>query len=407
MPSTKVLLTAAALCFLVALAVPTAAITVGEDPATDDVVLEPVDTRHASIENGQLELSVNAYGDNARTIVDVFTISVGEDADDLEQVWIEHDVDGVHFYADGNPGAQITTESRLEPAPGDVVRVGVTVDSRLAQAGTETFTIHVLYEDDVEDGPAETPDGEDGPDEVDPAAIELIDLEVTPAEPRAGDTLEVTATYENTGGASGETVAELVVGGTVVDAGTVTVPAGERESITFEWTPAAAGTYTLEVGSETATVTVAEPDEPLPEIEVTEVDLEAEELELGEAVVVTATLENRGNATGETTAELEVGGGVVDAETVALEPDEAVTVTLEWLPGQPGSYEVAVNGVEAGTVTVSDDGTPVTTVTERVLMSPTTAVVAPPLAAGLLLLIPVVRRHRDVWDPRWTDERRD
>lgn len=401
MPSTKLLLTAAALCFLVALAVPTAAITVGEDPATDDVVLEPVDTRHASIENGQLELSVNAYGDNARSIVDVFTISVGGGADDLEAVWIEHDVDGVTFYADGNPGAQITNESRLQPAPGDVVRVGLTVDSSVVQAGTETFTIHVLYEGDEE--PTGTFEGTDTDTDTETAAIELVDLEVEPTDPRVGDTLEVTATYENAGAEAGETTAELVVDGTVVDAGTVTVPAGERESVTFAWTPEAAGTYTLEVGGETATVTVAEADEPLPAIEVTDAELEAEEIDLGEAAVVTATLENEGNATGEATAELEAGGGVVDSESVELEPDEEVTVVLEWTPGQTGSYDLSVNGVDAGTVTVSEGV--VATTTQRVLSSPTTAAVAPPIAAGLLLLIPVVRRHRDVWDPRWTDDR--
>lgn len=392
MPSTKILLTASAVCFLVALAAPTVAMTVGEDPASNEVVLEPVDERYASIENGQLELSVNAYGENAQsTIVDVFTITVGEDAEHLEAVWIDHDVEGVQFYADGDPDAEITEESRLEPAAGEDVDVGITVDSSLAQAGTETFTIHVLYEDDEDIDRA-------------PANIELVDVGISPADPRVGDTVVVTATYQNTGGLAGEEVVEVTAGGTVVGSGTVLVPAGGTETITFQWTPGEAGEYAVGVGGESRTVTVAEVDEPLPAIEVTAVELAAEEIELGEAVVATATLENRGNATGGTTAQLAVGGGVVDTHAVELEPGESVTVTLAWTPAQSGSYDVSVNGVGAGTVTVLEEESEEVTVTERVLSSPTAAVVAPPLAAGLLLLIPVVRRHRNVWDPRWTDD---
>ncbi|WIV65760.1 CARDB domain-containing protein [Natrialbaceae archaeon AArc-T1-2] len=395
MPSTKILLTAATICFLLALAVPTAAITVGEDPASDEVVLEPVDDDYVTLEDGELELAFGALNDDAETtFADVFTITVGEDADDLEEIWIDHDVDGVAFYADGS---EVTNDSRLEPAPGDTVTVGVAVDTHVADAGTETFTVHVLSEDDEE---PESDDGAGGGtrDGASAASIEATDLEVTPTDPLVGDDLEVTATYRNAGGESGTVVAELTVDGIVVDRESVTIAPREVETVTFERTLDEPGAVGLEVDGKAETVDVAEDG---PALVLSDAAVDAAELEPGEPVVVEATYENEGDRAGEATAEFAVGGTVVDTQTLALEPDEETTVSFEWVLEEPGTYELAVDGTVAGTVTVSDDEE--ITVVDRELSTSTAAAVAPPLAAGLLFLAPIAKRHRAVWDPTWTD----
>ena len=385
MSSTKVLLVASALCFLVALAVPTAAVMIGEDEATDDVVLEST-SGYAVLDDGELELRFEGFIDDTEFVThDVFSITVGEDADDLEEIWIDHDVEGVAFYDDGG---EVTNDSRLEPEPGDTVTVGVVVDTRVADAGTETFTVHVLYEDEEPDDP---------PEDDEPASITMTDLEITPSEPRAGDDLLVTATYENTGGESETVLAELVVDGVVVDRQPVTVPAGASKTVAFERALDSSGPVTIEVGDKTRTI---DADSEGAVISLEDATIIADEVEPGEPVVVEATYVNEGDEAGEFTGELAVGGAVVDSHAFILEPGEKVTVTFEWVLEAPGTYDLTVDGTAVGTVTVTDDEE--ITVVNRELSTSTAAAVAPPLAAGILFLIPVVRRHRAVWDPRWT-----
>lgn len=72
----------------------------------------------------------------------------------------------------------------------------------------------------------------------------------------------ITATIANTGNASGEYTAELLADGAVVDSTTVTVPAGESATVTFEPGFAEPGTYTVSVGDASATLEVTGAAEP-------------------------------------------------------------------------------------------------------------------------------------------------
>lgn len=382
MPSTKALFTAAAICFLVALAVPTAAITVGEDPASDDVVLSPVDDRYASIENGELKLDISAYDHAKTTMSDVFTIEVGAGATDLEVIWIDHDVDGVAFYEDGD---EITPDSQLEPEPGDTVTVGMTIDTTVATAGMETFTIHVAYADDDDDRNADV-----GLGEVDYSASEF----------EVGETLRVNATYSNDGDRGGLQVAELVVDGIVVDRQTVYVGPGESKTVSFERTMDRSGTFEIGVDDRDAqTVTVRQPAGPAPDLQVTATELESGTVAPGESVVVTATVANAGNVTGTMTVEFAVGGVVVDTRTVELEPGEETTVTFEHRLDESGEYSLSVNGVavggeSGGTVTVGNGDE--ITVFNRSFSSSSAAAAAPAAGLGLLFTVTGIRRHKNL-----------
>ncbi|MWV40344.1 CARDB domain-containing protein [Natrialba sp. INN-245] len=306
---TKVLLTAAAVCVLLVLAVPTVAITVGEDAPTDDVVLELVDDRYATIEDGELKLDLSVYDHATTTIFEVFSISVGPDAEEIEQVWIDHDVDGVSFYSDGT---EITPNSRLEPSPGETATVGLTIDTNVAHEGTETFTIVVGYEDDTA--------GEDEDDEA---------------------------------GAPG--------GG-----GGVGVPVGDDPGET-------------------------DADQPVAEIEQTDLEASPTTLEPGETVTVNATYENVGNESGEHTAEFVADGTLVATESLELAPGEAETVTFEWTPDEPGTYELAVDDVPAGSIEVQEPSP--LSIENRELPTSVTAALVPPIAIGLSLAMVRMRRR--------------
>jgi len=268
MPSTQTLFTAAAICFLVALAVPTAAITVGEDPASDDVTLTPIDDRYATIEGGQLSLDINVY-DHAKTeILEVFTIEVGEDADTIDELWIDHDVAGVSFYADGT---EVTPESRLEPDPGETITVGVTVETPDAVSSDQQFSVHVSYEDEDADtsSSADATDSTDSTDTTDPAdsgqeppgnaTLAVTSASVSPTTIAPGESTTVTATVENTGTEPGTMTTQLVLGGAVVDTQDVALDPGESTTVSFEQQLDEPGGYTIAVNDVVAgTVTVTD-----------------------------------------------------------------------------------------------------------------------------------------------------
>ncbi|WP_306054095.1 CARDB domain-containing protein [Natronococcus wangiae] len=298
----------------------------------------------------------------------MFTIT----ADEAGSVWIEEDLEGVSFYAD-YPNRAVDASNPIELEVGETASVGVKIDTHAETPSSETFSIHVEYEDDDET-----------------ANIELVEMKAVDRTVDAGETLTVRATYENRGDASGTTVAQLTVDGVVVDDRVVSVGAGETETVTFERTMQRTGTFEVGVDDRNpTTIAVRSPGEPAPEFNVTDADLEDDTITQGESTRVTAEIENAGNASGEFLAELAVGGIVVEDRYVELEPNESRTVRFERQFDGPGTYAVAVSGLEAGTVSVSEsDGYEVL---NRELDPAVVAVVGPPALVGLLFAAGTVR----------------
>ncbi|AGB30266.1 hypothetical protein C488_05152 [Natrinema pellirubrum DSM 15624] len=368
------LLVMAAVCFLFTLAIPTAALTVGEDETSDEVVLEPTSSYAELDESNELFLDFDGFNGNTAFVTrDVFTIAVGEDADDIESVWIEHDVEGVAFYADGS---EITPESRLELSSGDSQTVDVTVDTHVAKSTTETFTVVVEYEgDEVDD------------DRGSDSFIYGSSLSVSSTTVEAGETVTVNATYRNDGDGWGTETARLTVDGTVVDRRTVALSSGEERTVSFERRMEWPGTY--EVGIEGVgyqSVTVAGP-----QVEVSSATIDDATITAGETADVRATVRNPSDRRIERTLELSVDGIVVDTRTVSIPANGERTVTFQRAFDEPGTYAIAVSGVDAGTVTVEERAG--FDIRNRELSPMTTAALAPPATAGLLFLAIAANRR--------------
>lgn len=175
-----------------------------------------------------------------------------------------------------------------------------------------------------------------------------------------GEDVDVTAKIEETSGdRGGQFTAELVVDGEVVDEQTVTVFGGGSEDVTFTRSFDEAGEYEIEVSDATAgTLTVSEsgPGESGDEasFEVTDASLSDTELEVGDDLDVTATVENTGDESGTFTAELTVDGQVVDEKSVTLNGSESTDVTFTHPFNEAGEFDIGVSGTGVGTVTVSD-----------------------------------------------------
>ncbi|WP_049922019.1 CARDB domain-containing protein [Halopiger djelfimassiliensis] len=387
MPSLRIRLLTIAVC-LFALAVPTAAVTIGEEAERDDVVIEPTSERYASVDaDGQLRLDLDALNDRAVTAADdVFTITVTDDA--VAAVWIDHGDDGVTFYERGAPDDEITDTTPLEPDAGETIPVGVAVDTHAVADTAETFTVHVEY--GTGDGDPERPSepgqrtGGAGPG----VSITQTGIDVSRQPIDAGENVTVNATYENAGTATGRTTAVLTVDGVVVDQRTITLEPGETRTVSFERPMQWPGTYAVGVGEFSESVVVDGP--PVELVEATVADAE---LVVGESTTVTATVANPTDESVERTLELVLDGIVVDEMTVVVPPNEEATVSFPWTADGPGTYDVAVGGVSAGSITVTESSP--FPIRNRELAASTTAALAPPTALGLLVLLGAANR-------RWT-----
>jgi plastocyanin len=389
MVSTNVLLIAAAICFFFALAVPTAAITLGEDPASDDVILEPADSRYATVEDDEIKLDFEALNDRAITRADdVFTITVTDDA--VERVWIDHDVPGLTFYRSDQPTATVSESNPLEPSAGTTASIGVAVDTHVARSGTETFTITVQYADE-DTAPGRSGDGSSGTPSSGSTAIERSGFNVSPTTVGAGETVTATATYRNVGGTTTSVTAALTVDGTVVDQRPISLGPGQSRTVTFERRMEWAGTYDIGiegVGSESVTV-----DGPQIGVNATIDDGDsAVDFTTGESTAVRATVRNPTDAPVERTLELTIDGIVVDSRLVSVPANSERSVSFDRRFDRAGTYEISVSGVTAGTVTVTDRTAPVS-IPNRELSPATTAALAPPTTAGLLFLVIAANRR--------------
>ncbi|ARS89996.1 hypothetical protein B1756_09825 [Natrarchaeobaculum aegyptiacum] len=92
-----------------------------------------------------------------------------------------------------------------------------------------------------------------------------------------------------------------------------------------------------------------------PDLEVASATLSDDELKADESVTITVKIANDGDAVGTHTAELEVDGDVEATETVSVDGGSTTEVTFTHTFDETGEFDVHVDGLEAGTVTVTAD----------------------------------------------------
>jgi len=95
------------------------------------------------------------------------------------------------------------------------------------------------------------------------------------------------------------------------------------------------------------------------QISVTDASLGTDTVEIGETVTIEAVVENTGDASGTVTLELTADGSAIGTQEVTVDAGSEQTVEFEGSFQTAGEYEIAVNGVDAGTLTVEEpeDGT--------------------------------------------------
>lgn len=178
--------------------------------------------------------------------------------------------------------------------------------------------------------------------------------ELSPTTVVANEPVTVSATVTNPGDEQVEQVVAVAANGSVVATQNVSLAPGESTSVTSTPSFATPGTYELAIEGAVAGILTVEPP-PRAELRVTNATLAEQAIREDETVAVEATVENPGDAEGTEPIELMADGAVVATTTVSVPPGEATSVTFAPRFEAPGSYDITVGDVAAGTLTVADD----------------------------------------------------
>ncbi len=234
-----------------------------------------------------------------------------------------------------SPGESTTVELTWETAVGDAGGPNVTVASA-SDSNSTPVTVQAR------------------------AAFLTVEITDTNQPVNEGDTLEVLATVENTGGENATFEVELRTDNAPRDAATVSLGPGESRTVVLGWETGEgdAGNYTAQVitatTSDSTDVTVLG---PRPANFSVAIEGTNQPVTGGDTLEVTATVENRGGRTATRNATLAANGSERDATPVTLASGESTTVELAWetVPDDAGNYTVTVaagNGTGQAAVTV-------------------------------------------------------
>lgn len=318
------------------------------------------------------EVSLDTGGDVAERDYDVSideaasttTIRPGDNATIEAVVENTGDAAGptdLEFVVDGGPFENAVVDKQaVEVEPGDSEPVAFAI--QLDEEGDYDATVDLVHFDsasttitvDEDADPAPGPGLPPAPPDPGDANIQVTDADLSADRVDVGGAVDISATLENLGGASGLHSVSLTVDGETVASDAVSLDAGQERSLTFTQSFDEAGEYEITVdGVAAGTVTVGSAD-----VSVVDASLDETEVEPGDSVEVTGTVENTGTVAGSVTVELLIDGETVDTQSAGVGPGGSTAVTFTHSFDAEGTYAVALDDANAGTVTVSgpDDG---------------------------------------------------
>jgi len=323
----------------------------GETVETQDVTLAPGETETVTFERqftrpGEYAITVDAVDAGTLTVeqssaFEIQDVALGETTIlEGEQATVTATIE--------NTGDQDDTHWAALYVDGEIVETEA-VD--IAAGGTETVTFEQSFPDSGDYLIAV--DGVDaGTLTVDqPATFEAQDVSLAETSIGQGDAAVVSATIENVGDREGSHTVGLSVDGEVVETSAVTLTAGGTETVTFERTFSELGAYTIAVdGVFAGTLIVERPAS----IETRNATLAESTITEDRQAVVNATVENVGGLAGNRTLSLSVDGETVQTREVRVASGETEIVSFERMFTRPGEYAIAVDGIDAGTLTVEE-----------------------------------------------------
>ncbi len=181
-----------------------------------------------------------------------------------------------------------------------------------------------------------------------PAAFEVSQLSITPAEVKIGEVVTISAVVTNIGEVEGSYEAVLKVDGVPVATEVVTLGAGEGTKVVFSVTKDVAATYQVRIEQQTGSFEVLPPLPPVvpkpAAFEVSQLSIAPAEVKIGEVVTISAMVSNIGEVEGSYEAVLKVDGVPVATEAVTLGAGESTKVVFSVTKDVAATYQVEVDG---------------------------------------------------------------
>ncbi|WP_424017928.1 beta strand repeat-containing protein [Halorientalis pallida] len=268
-------------------------------------------------------------------------VTAGETVDVTATVTNTGDLEGTQTVSLGINGA-IEDSQQVTLAGGASQQVTLSWQTEAGETGTFTASVASDNETAATDVTVEA--------QPDPANFTITGTS-TNSPVTAGDTVEVTATVQNTGDLEGTQTVQLTDGSASLDSRTVTLAGGTSQQVTLSWQTTADdvgdNTLTVRTDDDTATASVSVTEQPNPANFAVSGVSAPESVTAGDTVDVTATVTNTGDLEGTQTVSLAVGGTVdrrVDDQQVTLAGGASQQVTFSWQTeaGQTGNFSLTV-----------------------------------------------------------------
>jgi hypothetical protein len=172
------------------------------------------------------------------------------------------------------------------------------------------------------------------------AAFEVLSLDITPQKISTGEKATVKVEIRNNNAEDVTYNVPLMVNGVADDRRSVTLAPGETELLTFTLTRSHPGTYSISVGSSESTL-VVEKFTPAG-FHLSNLEINPSEVDIGEAVVITAQIANVGSNQDSYPAELKVDDCTVQTEKMTLAAGADSTLRFRICADLPGTYTVTL-----------------------------------------------------------------
>ncbi|KXA90199.1 hypothetical protein AKJ61_01280 [candidate division MSBL1 archaeon SCGC-AAA259B11] len=182
-----------------------------------------------------------------------------------------------------------------------------------------------------------------GEEEVEPANLQVSELNVTPSEVLTNETVNISANVKNIGGRKGSENIKFIVGEGVAKIFNITLSPGENKIVKFGIRKEEAGTYNVEVSGMTDSFVAVE---PAAKFEVRDLIVEPLGCAPGENVTVSVNVQNTGEVKGTHTLKLRVDGTVEKGKNIELGPGRNSTISFTLSRKTTGTYSVKVDRLE-------------------------------------------------------------
>jgi len=199
-----------------------------------------------------------------------------------------------------------------------------------------------------------------------PTAFTFTLLAISPAEVAPGETVTVTVSVANTGGTERSHTVVLQISGVKEAERTVTVAAGGRQVVSFSVTKQQPGEYKVFVGDVSGSFTVVAPAA----FSISNLSIQPAQVKPGEAATVSVLVSNTGGKSGSYTVTLNINSVKEADKSVTIAAGGSQAVTFSVTRQEPGSYNVAIDGLSTSFIILAPTTTPPAT-------SPTTPITPP------------------------------